>query len=69
MSVAAMPLARRLHAFAAAASSTLQGRPPLRPLAAAAANSIVSDDHRDSPAIQQLGRVRRSTFSPLNVPA
>ena len=37
MSVAAMPLSRRLRALAASASSTLRGRPPLRPLAAAAA--------------------------------
>jgi hypothetical protein len=35
MSVAAMPLSRRLRALAASAPSTLRGRPPLRPLAAA----------------------------------
>lgn len=33
MSVAVMPFSRMLCAFAAAASSTLRGRPPLRPLA------------------------------------
>jgi len=35
MSVAVMPLSRSVRALAAAASSTLRGRPPLRPLAAA----------------------------------
>jgi hypothetical protein len=38
ISKAVMPLSRRLRALAAAASSTLRGRPPLRPLAAAAAS-------------------------------
>ena len=38
MSVAVMPFSRSARAFAASASSTLRGRPPLRPLAAAAAS-------------------------------
>jgi TspO/MBR family len=38
MSVALMPLSRRLRAFEASAALTLRGRPPLRPLAAAAAS-------------------------------
>ena len=38
MSLAVMPLSRSVRALAAAASSTLRGRPPLRPLAAAAAS-------------------------------
>ena len=38
MSVAAMPFPRSFRALAASASSTLRGRPPLRPLAAAAAS-------------------------------
>ena len=38
MSVAVIPLSGRLCAFAAWASSTLRGRPPMRPLAAAAAS-------------------------------
>jgi hypothetical protein len=36
MSVAVMPFSRSFRALAASASSTLRGRPPLRPLAAAA---------------------------------
>ena len=38
MSVAVMPLSRRLRALTASASFTLRGRPPLRPLAAAVAS-------------------------------
>lgn len=38
MSVAMMPFTRMLRALMAAASSTLRGRPPLRPFAAAAAS-------------------------------
>ena len=36
MSVAVMPFCRSFRALAASASSTLRGRPPLRPFAAAA---------------------------------
>ena len=46
MSVAAMPFSRRLTGFGGSASSTLRGRPPLRPLAAAAASPArVALDH------------------------
>lgn len=38
MSFAAIPFSRKLRAFTAAASSTLRGRPPLRPFDAATAS-------------------------------